>query len=129
MGGNQQLDLSDLQGQAVYVDFWASWCGPCRQSLPLYESLYQEFSPQGFTIVAINLDEDEQDAEKFLQKHPVSYTVLLDPHGSAAAAWEIRVMPTSFLLDRDGNVVKEYAGFQPSHIADIRNDIQTLLKP
>ncbi|HLF31738.1 MAG TPA: TlpA disulfide reductase family protein [Xanthomonadales bacterium] len=127
LGGDGELTLQDLRGKVVYLDFWASWCGPCRKSLPLYESLYQEIGSQQFAIVAINLDETREDAVRFLKQHPVSYTILLDPVGSTAADWQIRVMPTSFLLDRSGMIVREYAGFEPAHIEDIRHDIDTLL--
>ncbi len=136
-----ELTLEDFRGKVVYLDFWASWCGPCRKSLPLYETLYQELAAQTqsgqtvtmhsqggrFTVLAINVDEDLQDAIRFLQQHPVSYPVLLDPQGLAAADWRVKVMPSSFLLDRSGNVVKEYAGFEESHIEEIRHDIQALL--
>ena len=119
--------LSDFAGKVVYVDFWASWCGPCRKSLPLYESLYQETGTDHFQILAINLDEDEADARRFLEKHPISYPILLDPAGRTAAEWQVKAMPSSFLLDASGNIVHEDAGFEPEHIEDIRNDIQALL--
>ena len=119
--------LSDFTGKVVYVDFWASWCGPCLKSLPLYESLYQETGTDHFQILAINLDEDEADARRFLDKHPISYPVLLDPAGRTAADWQVKVMPSSFLLDASGNIVHEYAGFESEHIEEIRSDIQALL--
>ena len=80
------VSLVQLQGEVVYVDFWASWCGPCRKSLPLYEQMAQELGGTGFRIVAINLDEEREDAERFLATRPVSYTVLLDPAGESAEA-------------------------------------------
>lgn len=137
LNGTGTLALEDFRGKVVYLDFWASWCGPCRKSLPLYESLYQEMARQAengqaenaqFTIVAINLDEEEEDAVGFLEKHPVTYPVLLDPAGATAMDWQVKVMPSSFLLDRSGVVVKEYAGFEQSHIEEIRHDIQAQLE-
>ena len=127
LAGDRELTLRDLEGKVVYLDFWASWCGPCRKSLPLYEGLYQELGSEQFDIVAINLDDNREDAVRFLEEHPVSYTILLDPKGSTAAAWQVRAMPTSFLLDAQGQVIREYAGFEPSHIEEIRHDIRSLL--
>lgn len=121
-----QISLSDYRDDIVYVDFWASWCGPCRQSLPLYESLYQELSGQGLQILAINLDEDPEDAIQFLDEHPVTYTVLRDAAAQTPLAWQVKAMPTSYLLDGSGQVVKTWAGFKPSHIQEIRDAITEL---
>jgi thiol-disulfide isomerase/thioredoxin len=132
LGGSATLALEDFRGKVVYLDFWASWCGPCRKSLPLYETLYQEMGGQSgdaqFAVVAINLDENEEDAVRFLQQHPTTYPVLLDPAGVTAIDWQVKVMPSSFLLDRSGKVVKEYAGFEQSHIEEIRHDIEAELE-
>jgi thiol-disulfide isomerase/thioredoxin len=124
----QEISLADFRGKVVYLDFWASWCGPCRKSLPLYEEMKEQFSPERFQIVAINLDEDRQDAVRFLEQHPVSYTVLLDPAGTTASQWQMQAMPTSFLLDGEGRVIKSWAGFYPSHLEDIENEIRAALE-
>jgi thiol-disulfide isomerase/thioredoxin len=127
LGADTALALSDVKGKVVYVDFWASWCGPCRKSLPLYEEMQSGFSPDRFQIIAINLDENREDALHFLDSHPVSYPILLDPEGITASQWQIRVMPSSYLLDGDGTIVKAWAGFEPSHIEVIENEIRALL--
>jgi thiol-disulfide isomerase/thioredoxin len=119
--------LQETTEKVVYIDFWASWCGPCRKSLPLYEEMRKEFEENQFVIVAINLDEDSVDAVQFLGNHPVSYTVLSDPDGSSANQWQIKAMPTSFLLNKRGVVVRSWAGFKPSHIAEIQNEVRLLL--
>jgi len=121
------VSLAEYRGKVVYLDFWASWCGPCRKSLPLYESMYREIGSEQFEILAINLDEEPQDAVEFIKQHPVSYPVLFDPSGATAEAWGLKAMPTSFLLDRSGQVVKAYPGFEPSHMREIHRDIQILL--
>lgn len=125
--GEGQVSLEDFRGKVVYIDFWASWCGPCRKAMPMYESMYQEIGTEYFELLAINLDEDRQDALKFMKQHPVSYPVLTDPSGATAEAWGLKVMPTSFLLDTSGRVVKAYPGFETSHMKDIRHDIDKLL--
>lgn len=122
------VSLEDFHGKVVYLDFWASWCGPCRESLPLYEAMYREIGSDQFTILAINLDEETRDAMEFISRHPVSYPVLTDPSGATAAAWGLKVMPTSFLVDPSGRVVKAYPGFKTSHMGEIRHDIDTLLE-
>lgn len=121
--GGHTVNLSDYKGSLVYVDFWASWCSPCRQSLPLYETLYQEFSGKDFQILAINLDEFEEDAVSFLARHPVSYTVLRDASGDTPERWQIKAMPSSFLLDGSARVIDSWAGFEPGHIEEIRHAI------
>jgi cytochrome c biogenesis protein CcmG/thiol:disulfide interchange protein DsbE len=115
------VKLSEFRGQWVYVDFWASWCGPCRQSMPLYESLFHEYASQELQILAINLDETREDATGFLAKHPVSYTVLWDPAGNTPREWNLKVMPSSYLLDPAGKLVKAWAGFEDTHIQEIRD--------
>ena len=127
IGSGQMLGLEDFSEKVIYVDFWASWCAPCRKSLPLYESMKERLPKGGFSIVAINLDEEPKDARKFLDSHPVSYTVLLDPDGSVAEQWQIKAMPSSFLLDSDHRVVKTWAGFKPSHLEEIEREIQSIL--
>jgi len=127
LGGDTPLALSELRGKLVYVDFWASWCGPCRKSLPLYEEMQAGFPANRFRVIAINLDEERDDALHFLESHPVSYTVLLDPEGATASQWQIRVMPSSYLLDTNGIIVKAWAGFELSHIEEIENEIRALL--
>jgi len=127
MGNELPMSLADFTGRVVYLDFWASWCGPCRKSLPLYEEMKGEFPEDRFEIVAINLDEDRYDAIRFLEKHPVSYTILLDPAGTTASQWQIQAMPSSFLLDGDGQIIKAWAGFTSSHLEEIQNEIRSSL--
>lgn len=127
LGNSEGIRLSDFSGKIVYVDFWASWCGPCRQSLPLYEALYHRLPADHFQILAVNLDEQTKDAENFLKRHPVSYPVLLDPAGNSARAWSVSAMPSSYLVDSNGKLAYIYIGFEASHIGKIEHDIKTLL--
>lgn len=122
-----ESSLAAHRGKVVYVDFWAAWCGPCRQSMPLYDALWAELPRERFEILAVNLDEDTEDARRFLERQPVRYPVLVDPSGDSAALWGLPVMPSSFLVNADGQVVKAYAGFTPEHMEVIEHDIRTLL--
>jgi thiol-disulfide isomerase/thioredoxin len=122
------LGLSDVRGKVVLVDFWASWCGPCRESLPQYQKLYTELSRSDFEIVAVNLDEELKDAKKFLDAHPVTYPVVLDPAGDVPKAFGLIGMPTSYLIDRNGVVRLRNQSFKPQDIDTLRTEIGKLAK-
>lgn len=107
------VTLSSLRGQFVYVDFWASWCGPCRQSFPWMNQLSQRSRNARLQIVAINVDESRADAAAFLRQLPASFTVLYDPAGTMAASYQLPGMPTSFLIGPDGRVRWMHIGFRP----------------
>ncbi len=104
--------LSSLRGQFVYVDFWASWCGPCRQSFPWMNQLSQNSSKAALKVVAVNVDENRADAVAFLRQLPASFTVVFDPAGKAAASYQLPGMPTSFLIGPDGRVRWTHMGFR-----------------
>lgn len=122
------LSLSALRGKVIYLDFWASWCGPCRISFPLLEELREEFHPMGFEVLAINLDEFEQDAVEFIERHPVGYPVIRDASGDLARRYGILGMPTGFLLDRHGVVRHVHQGFRRSDIEFLRKHVVELLE-
>ncbi len=105
------LSIKDLKGTVVYIDFWASWCAPCRKSLPKLNALREIFKSEGFEVYAINLDESVVDARKFLKDIPVNYPVLWDETGKSAELFKISGMPTAYLIDRDGIVRWVHQGF------------------
>jgi len=125
--GPENIQLADLHGKVVYVDFWASWCGPCRVSFPLLEKIRTELGPRGFEVLAVNVDEFVEDALKFLMQHPVSYSIAYDPQGATPQAYGIRGMPTGFLIDREGVVRKVHQGFRKSDAEKLRTEIVELL--
>ena len=128
ISGGAPVSLEQLKGKVVFVDFWASWCGPCRQSLPQYEKLRAELADQQFAIIAINLDEEVADATAFLKEHPVNYTILRDPAGDIPKAFGLVAMPTSYLIDRDRIVRAVHTGFDPADIDKLRVEIHALLE-
>jgi cytochrome c biogenesis protein CcmG, thiol:disulfide interchange protein DsbE len=118
-----------LKGKVVLLDFWASWCEPCKASFPFMEELQKRFGSQGLVIVAVNVDENRSDMEEFLKKNSASFTVVRDAAQKLVAQAEIATMPSSFLVDQEGKVRFLHSGF---HGAETRNkylqEIQSLLK-
>ena len=121
------LTLYSLRGKVVYLDFWASWCGPCRVSFPQLEELRQELGPRGFEVLAVNVDEFEPDALRFLEEVSVSYPVVRDGAGDTPATYGILGMPTGYLIDRSGTVRLVHQGYRKSDGAALREDIIELL--
>jgi cytochrome c biogenesis protein CcmG, thiol:disulfide interchange protein DsbE len=107
------LDLDQFRGRVVYLDFWASWCGPCRQSFPWMQSMKDTYGGQGLAVVAVNLDADRADAEKFLQQYRPTFDVRFDPQGELATAYKVKGMPSSVLIDRHGVARFTHVGFRP----------------
>lgn len=127
LGGVQQVELAEFEGKVVYLDFWASWCGPCRISLPQIVALQAELGSDQFAVLAINLDEDEQEATRFLRRFPVNYKVLSDPDGQVAKTYQLPGMPSSFVIDRAGKISLAHIGFKQGDMTMIRNHILGLI--
>jgi peroxiredoxin len=123
----QPVSLADYRGKIVLVDFWASWCSPCRQSLPLYAKLRDNYSAADFAVVAIGLDEDVADGKAFLAEHPTGYTTLQNPQGDIAKAFDLKGMPSSYLIDREGIVHARHVGFTPKDIDALKKEIDGLV--
>ncbi len=124
---NSPVELKQFAGKVVYLDFWASWCAPCKTSFPLLNKLHQKLKAQGFEVVAVNLDEDKVNGEKFLQEIPVDFTVLHDAKGEWADKYVIESMPTSFILDKNGVVQKIHHGFTSDDMKELEAKITELL--
>jgi thiol-disulfide isomerase/thioredoxin len=127
-GTGGKVRLSNLRGNVVYVDFWASWCGPCRQSFPWMNEMHARYGAQGLRIVGINLDAHEKDARDFLAETPAAFTVAFDSTGDTPRSYRIKGMPTSLLIDADGKIVFEHSGFRVADRAELEKRIQAALK-
>lgn len=121
------VNLSDFHGKVVYLDFWASWCGPCRHTLPWMNTLQEKYAKRGLTVLAVNVDREQKDAARALAEFTPSYPVVFDPEGSVASAYELPTMPTSFVIGRDGRVVSVHSGFREGDEYQVEAELQGLL--
>jgi peroxiredoxin len=110
--GDKAIALTDYRGKVVYLDFWASWCEPCRLSFPWLAKLHREAKNRGFEVVAIDVDDQPDAGRKFLVNYPVDYAVASDHEGLVTGMYKVRGLPTAFLLDRDGKVRHVHMGFK-----------------
>ena len=118
----------ELSGRVVLVDFWASWCAPCKASFPALDDLQRTYAGRGFTVLAVSVDDDPRKMKDFLAAHPVSFPVVHDARQQLVAAAGIEAMPTSFLIDRAGTIRFAHAGFKPeSTPAELAAEIERLL--
>jgi len=125
----QPIELVDFKGTIIYLDFWASWCKPCRKSLPELNKLRNELKKNiNFEVIAVSLDENINDAREFVAKHPVNYPVLIDSDGKLARKYGISVMPSSYLIDENGEIVAIYREYKDSDILKIKNAVKHLSK-
>ncbi len=125
-GGN--LSLEELKGQVVMINFWATWCGPCRQEMPLLEQIQTKYEPLGFTLVGINVEPDSAAAQEWLAKVPVSFPILFDRKNQVAESFGVEGMPSSVFIDRAGNVRYVHRGYRPGDEAKYADIVRSLVK-
>ncbi|SDX31542.1 TlpA family protein disulfide reductase [Marinobacter mobilis] len=123
-----RVSLADLRGKVVLVDFWASWCGPCRQSFPWMNTLQEKYQNQGLEVVAVNLDQEAEAAAAFLSAIPADFTVAYDPDGVTPEAYGVMGMPSAYLIDREGRIHSQHIGFHIDRIDNYEAEIQSLLQ-
>ena len=119
--------LSRLHGRVVYIDFWASWCKPCRKSFPFMNNLHAHYAKQGLVVIAINLDDDKKDAKLFLDKYPANFVIAYDKAGETAKQYGLSVMPSSWLIDKQGIIIRQDTGFKEGEQLAIEQAIQQAL--
>jgi thiol-disulfide isomerase/thioredoxin len=105
------VKLSDFKGKVIYLDFWASWCGPCKQSFPWMNAMQEKFKADGLVIVAVNLDTNIDDANKFLSANATNFTIAFDHKGVTPRIFSVKGMPSSFIINREGKIVFQHVGF------------------
>ena len=127
MANASELDLPAYHGKVVYVDFWASWCAPCRQSFPWLDELVREYGSQNFVVIGVNVDKDRSRAEQFLNETPAEFPIVYDPKGELATAYKVAGMPGGVLIDRAGRVRFQHAGFSEKQKGLYEEQVQTLL--
>lgn len=123
-----EVSLNDYKGKVVLLDFWASWCTPCRQSFSWMNTLHHRYNKDGLVIIAVNLDKNRILADRFLKNSPANFQIAYDPKGKLALDFQLEAMPSSYLIDRNGNIVKTHQGFKREEIANYEHSILTLLE-
>ena len=124
----KNLKLSEMTGNVILINFWASWCGPCREEMPLLNALHNKYEPLGFTVLGVNVEEDLKGAKGFLKNFPVDFPVLLDNTNKVSKQFEVVAMPTTVVVDRDGNMRYLHQGYKSGDEAKYRQMVKTLIR-
>jgi len=124
MRSTTHVKLSDFKGKTIYLDFWASWCGPCKQSFPWMNDIQARYESMGLQIVALNVDQRADDATSFLKGNRAKFAIAFDPDGKTPLSYGIKVMPTSFLIGPDGKILLIHSGFR----AEQRDELERQIK-
>lgn len=124
---SKTFDVADYNGRVVYLDFWASWCLPCKKSFPFMNNLHAKYEALGLSVISVNTDYVLEDAEKFLQTIPAEFEVIYDSKGELAASYKVQAMPTSFLFDKQGTLIGSHLGFKVEDVPEITKQIESLL--
>ena len=124
----KSISLSELRGQVVMINFWATWCGPCRKEMPLLEALYKRYNRLGFTLLGVNVEEDPSGADEYLAETPVSFPILYDRANNVSKLYDVNAMPSTVIVDRQGNVRFLHKGYQPGYENEYQDQIRTLIR-
>ncbi len=128
LDGAKTLTLSDFRGEVVYIDFWASWCGPCRRAFPEVKELYKEYSKAGLEVLAVSLDKTTKPAIKFFDKQEALFPGLHDLGGKVATKYGVKSIPTAIIVGPDGKIAMRMTGFDPKKLPQIKSTIEGLLE-
>jgi cytochrome c biogenesis protein CcmG/thiol:disulfide interchange protein DsbE len=122
------LNLPSYEGKVVVVDFWASWCVPCRRSFPWMNDMHDKYAADGLVIIAVNLDRSADDAAQFLAEYPTKFEIAYDPTGVLAKKYGVEVMPSSIVIGRNGEMIERHAGFKVKQQDEYEATIRAALK-
>ncbi len=122
------IKLSELRGDVVMINFWASWCGPCRQEMPLLDKLNDRYKDLGFTLLGINVEEEPERAKAMLNDIPVNFPILFDTQNKVSKKYNLIAMPSSVFVDRDGNIRYFHAGYLPGDEKEYEKFIKNLVR-
>jgi len=124
----ENLRLSEYRGEVVMINFWATWCGPCRQEMPLLDDLYNRYERVGFKLLGVNIDDNSQRAIDMMRELGVNFPVLFDATKDVSKLYEVNAMPVTVILDREGNVRHVHQGYKPGYEEKYLNEVRALLR-
>ena len=127
LADKQPYNLQQFKGKVVYVDFWASWCGPCAKSFPFMNELCRDLKDKGLQVIGVNLDELPADAQSFLAQFPANFTIAADHNEQCAKDFGVQAMPSTYLVDRNGTVRHVHFGFRAGEAKELRTLVEQLL--
>ena len=126
--GGHDISLAQYRGQVVMINFWASWCGPCRQEMPLLEGIYKKYNKLGFTLLGVNVEPDIQAADEWLKATPVSFPILYDKDSKVSKLYDVGGMPSTVFIDRSGKLRKLHRGYKPGDENEYLDTIRALIR-
>ncbi len=124
----ENLRLSEYRGDVVMINFWATWCGPCRQEMPLLDDLYNRYERVGFRLLGVNIDDNSQRAIDMMRELDVNFPVLFDAKKDVSKLYDVNAMPVTVILDREGNVRHVHQGYKPGYEQKYLNEVRALLR-
>ncbi|HTC16107.1 MAG TPA: TlpA disulfide reductase family protein [Steroidobacteraceae bacterium] len=126
--GGKEISLAQYKGQVVMINFWASWCGPCREEMPLLESIYKKYNRLGFTMLGVNVEPDSKAANDWLKQTPVSFPILYDTDSKVSKLYEVAGMPSTVIIDRNGTLRVLHRGYKPGDENEYMDSIRALIR-
>lgn len=126
--GGRQVSLADFRGKVVLINFWATWCGPCRKEMPVLEQLNREFGKRGVALVGVNVEPDSSGVADYLKSTPVSFPILFDTESKVSKLYQVQGMPNTVILDRTGKVRYIHRGYRPGEESEYLDQIRNLMR-